>query len=342
MKTKIIKVSVLGANKKLIAEAAAVIRAGGLVAFPTETVYGLGANALDKKAVRKIFAAKNRPTDNPLIVHIAKLRDLNKLTADVPAYAKKLIGAFWPGPLTLVFYKKSAVHDLVTAKGPTVAVRMPHHPVALALIKAAGTPIAAPSANRAGRPSATSAQDVFSDMDGKVALILDAGKTKFGLESTVVDVSSAEPVILRPGAITREALEIILKAPVRYESNFRGTARSPGMKYRHYAPKAKIIIISCKAPTEMAAQERLLIKRFRNQNKRVGILATLSKTVRRPKADAICFAGSTLNRVAKNLFRCLRQLDRENVSIILVEGVPERDLGVAIMNRLTKAAASVR
>jgi L-threonylcarbamoyladenylate synthase len=340
MKTKIIKVSARGVKEKIIAEAAAIIRTGGLVAFPTETVYGLGANALDKKAVRKIFAAKSRPADNPLIVHIAKLRQLNELTADVPACAKKLIGAFWPGPLTLVFHKKSVVSDLITAQGSTVAVRMPNHPIARALIKAADVPIAAPSANRAGRPSATSAQDVFEDLGGKVQLILDAGRARFGLESTVVDVTGAEPVILRPGAVTKEALENVLKTPVRYASNLRGAARSPGMKYRHYAPKAKIIIISYKAPIKMAAQERLLIARLRRQKKRIGILATLPKILRRPAVDAVCFAGSTPNRAAKNLFHCLRRLDKEKVDIILAEGVPEQGLGAAIMNRLNKATAS--
>lgn len=340
MKTKIIKVSTRGANEKIIAEAVAIIRSGGLVAFPTETVYGLGANALDKKAARKIFTAKSRPVDNPLIVHIAKLRQLNDLAADVPACAKKLIGAFWPGPLTLVFRKKSAVPDLVTAKGSTVAVRMPDHPIAHALIKAAGMPIAAPSANRSGRPSATSAQDVFADLGGKVELILDAGKTRLGLESTVVDVSGREPAILRPGAVTKEALESVLKIPVMYKSNLRGATRSPGMKYRHYAPKAKIVVISCKSPAKMVAQERLLIAHLRSQKKRVGILATLPKVIRRPKVDAICFVGSTPSRVARNLFRCFRQLDKEKIDIILAEGVAEQGLGMAIMNRLTKAAAS--
>lgn len=327
-------------NKKIIAEAAAIIRAGGLVAFPTETVYGLGANALDKKAVRKIFVAKGRPTDNPLIVHISESRHLNKLAADVPACAKKLINAFWPGPLTLVFRKKSAVPDLVTAKGPTVAVRMPNHPVAHSLIRAAGAPIAAPSANRAGRPSATSAQDVLVDLDGEVDLILDAGETRFGLESTVVDVSGLEPIILRPGTVTKESLESVLGTPVRYESNVKGPVRSPGMKYRHYAPKAKIIVVHYRASTKMVAQERLLIARLRSKRKRVGILATLPKTIRRPKADAVCFTGSTPECVAKNLFRCFRQLDRENIDIILAEGVSEHGLGLAIMNRLRKAAAS--
>jgi L-threonylcarbamoyladenylate synthase len=340
METRIIKVSASSANEKIIAEAAAIIQSGGLVAFPTETVYGLGANALDKKAVRKIFAAKSRPADNPLIVHITKPQQLSELAADVPSCAGKLIGAFWPGPLTLVFHKKSIVPDLVTAKGPTIAVRMPDHPVARALIKVAGVPIAAPSANRAGRPSATSAQDVFADLGGKVKLILDAGKTRFGLESTVVDVSGAEPVILRPGAVTKEALENVLKTSVRYVSNVRGIARSPGMKYRHYAPKAKIITISYKAPMKMAAQERLLIARLRSQKKRVGILAALSKTTRRPEADAVCFAGSTPNGVARNFFHCLRRLDKERVDIILAEGVPEQGLGAAIMNRLAKAAKS--
>lgn len=341
MKTRIIKISARNPNKKIIAEAAAIIRGGGLVAFPTETVYGLGANALDEAAVKKIFMAKSRPTDNPLIVHIADYKDLYKLAQGLPRYTVKLIRQFWPGPITLVARKKAVMSDLVTAKGSTVAVRIPSHPVAIALIKAAGVPIAAPSANRSGRPSATSAQDVLNDLKGRVDLILDAGQTRFGLESTVVDVTSSNPVILRPGAVSKEALENILKIPLQNKLRSSGLVlRSPGMKYRHYAPEAKVIIIPYGTPTEVTVQEQQFIDHFHRQGKRVGILATLRKTTRRPKADILYFAGATLHCVGKNLFRSLRQLDKEKVDVILAEGVPERDRGVAIMNRLRKAAVT--
>lgn len=339
MKTKIIKISSKNPNKKIITEASSIIRSGNLVAFPTETVYGLGANALDEKAVRKIFTAKGRPTDNPLIIHIADYKDLNKLAHALPSYAKKLISKFWPGPLTLVVRKKSIVPDIVTAKSPTVAIRMPNHRVTLALIKEAGVPIAAPSANKAGRPSGTSAEDVLDDFKNKIELILDAGQTHFGLESTVLDISRNTPVILRPGAISKEALERVLKINLGNESNSKGKARSPGMKYRHYSPQAKVILILNDRIKKVWNEEERLIRHFHNKGKRIGILATLRQNIKRPKADAICFAGSTLNRVGKNLFHCLRQLDKEKVDVILIESVPEHDMGLAIMNRLRKAAS---
>lgn len=341
MKTKVIKISASRPNKKIITKAARVIRNGGLVAFPTETVYGLGANALDHNAVRKIFVAKKRPSDNPLIVHIADLSDLDNLVINVSASAKKLIRAFWPGPLTLVFRRKSILPTEVTARGQTVAIRMPGHPVAIALIKASGVPIAAPSANLAGRPSATSARDVKADLGDKIDLILDAGSTKFGLESTVVDFSGKKLVILRPGAITKEALEKFLGKNVSYVSEKQNLqVRSPGMKHRHYAPNAKVILIPYGDAKNMANQERRLVRRFQYQGKRVGILATLRPVISHREVDDFCYAGSTLNSVGKNLFRCLRELDKNKVDIILAEAVPEQGLGLAIMNRLTKSAAA--
>lgn len=339
MKTKIIKISSRNPNKKIITEASTIIKSGNLVAFPTETVYGLGANALDEKAVRKIFTAKGRPTDNPLIIHIADYKDLNKLAHALPHYAKKLINKFWPGPLTLIVRKKSIVPDIVTAKSPTVAIRMPNHKVTLALIKEAGVPIAAPSANKAGRPSGTSAEDVLDDFKNKIELILDAGQTHFGLESTVLDVSKSTPVILRPGAISKEALESVLKITLDNESNSKGKVRSPGMKYRHYAPKAKVILIPKNKTINIWQEEERLIQDFHHKGKTIGILATLPKNTKRPKADAVCFTGSTLARVGKNLFHCFRELDKKKVDIILAESVPEHDIGLAIMNRLRKASA---
>ncbi len=340
MKTRIIKISSRNPDERSIAAAATVIKNGGLVVFPTETVYGLGANALDKQAVQKIFTAKKRPADNPLIVHIASYADLIKLAYPLPSYAQKLIRKFWPGPLTLVLRKKRLVPDVVTAGGPTIAVRMPKHKVALALIKKAGVPIAAPSANLAGRPSGTSASDVLEDLDDKIDLILDGGPTRIGLESTVLDVTQSKPIILRLGGITKETLEDFLGMTLFYDNNLKGLARSPGMKYRHYAPRAKVIIVSYDKSTVMTAELRKLARHFHHRDQRIGILATLEKKRQYPKSEAFLFAGSTSTRIGKNLFRYLRLLDSRKLDVILVEGVPEHGLGAAIMNRLRKAAGN--
>ncbi len=338
MKTRIIKISSRNPDERSIAAAVAVIKNGGLVAFPTETVYGLGANALDKQAVKKIFMAKKRPADNPLIVHIASYADIARLAHPLPSYAQKLIRKFWPGPLTLVLRKKRLVPDIVTAGGPTVAVRMPKHKVALALIKKAGTPIAAPSANLAGRPSATSASHVLEDFDDKIDLILDGGRTRIGLESTVLDVTQSKPIILRPGGITKEVLERVMGISFTYNKNPRGLARSPGMKYRHYAPRTRVNIVPYDKPAVMTAETQRLLHCFHRRGERVGILATLVKTRQRPKSDALLFAGSSPATIGRNLFRYLRYLDSRGLDVILVEGIPERGLGAAIMNRLRKAA----
>ncbi len=340
MRTRIIKISSRNPDERSIATAAAVIKNGGLVVFPTETVYGLGANALDKQAVKKIFAAKRRPVDNPLIVHIASYADLIKLAYRPSFCARKLAKKFWPGPLTLVLRKKRLIPDVVTAGGPTVAVRIPKHLVALALIKKAGVPIAAPSANLAGRPSATSAADVLEDLKGKVDLILDAGQTRIGMESTVVDVSENHPIILRPGGITKETLEDFLGITLFYDNNLKGLARSPGMKYRHYAPRAKVIIVPYDKPKVMTAELRKIARHFHHQDQRIGILATLEKKRPYPKSEAFLFAGSTSTRIGKNLFRYLRLLDSRKLDVVLVEGVPERGLGAVIMHRLRKAAGN--
>lgn len=338
MRTKIMKVVAKTPGTRVIAGAGAIIKKGGLVAFPTETVYGLGANALNEQAVKKIFAAKNRPTDNPLIVHIADSSSLLQLAHSVPPLAQKLIQKFWPGPLTLVFRKRHGVLDAVTAGGKTVAIRMPKHPVALALIKAAGVPIAAPSANSSGKPSATSARDVLEDLGGKVDMILDSGRTRIGLESTVVDVSLRYPLILRKGGITKEQLEQAVGMSFDEKGGSEGIARSPGMKHRHYAPHAKVIIVHYETPKKMAAKMQKMILRFRRQGKRVGILTTLRKAQKRPSADVTLFAGATPAQIGRNLFHSLRLMDKRKVDVILVEGIPENKLGTVIMDRLRKAA----
>jgi len=342
MKTKIIKISPDHPDAQAIAHAAIVIKNGGLVAFPTETVYGLGANALNDQAVRNIFLAKERPADNPLIVHIADLADLSILARSISPLGQKLIRTFWPGPLTLVLRKKRIVPDAVTAGGETIAIRMPDHPVALALIAASGVPIAAPSANSSGKPSATSAQDVFQDLDGRIDLILDAGRTQIGMESTVVDVSGKQPILLRQGGITKEQLEEAMGTPFNAPGNSTGIARSPGMKHRHYAPHAKVVIVHYETPKKMADKMQEMILHFRRQGKRVGILAMLRKTQKRPSADVTLFAGATPAHIGRNLFRCLRLMDARGADIILVEGIPEHELGAVIMDRLRKAAETGR
>ena len=238
--------------KEILHKAVRIIKKGGLVAFPTETVYGLGANALDKKAVRKIFKVKKRPLDNPIIVHIAEIEDLNLLAKNIPEEVKILTKKFWPGPLTLVLFKKKIVPEEVTAGTNTVAIRMPDNEIALRLIRSSGVPIAAPSANLAGKPSSTIAQHVFEDLGDKIDLIFDGGPTKIGVESTVVDLTVQPPQILRPGGISFEELKRVIKniqlhpsllSEIRFASQLFNGVKSPGMKYRHYAPKASLILV---------------------------------------------------------------------------------------------------
>ena len=248
MKTQIIKIDTSTSNwDKQLDQAAEVLRSGGLVAFPTETVYGLGANALDEEAVKSIYRAKGRPSDNPLIVHIADTAAVKDLTDSIPGTAQALMDAFWPGPLTLVMPRSSLVPDIVTAGLDTVAVRMPSHPIASALIKKAGVPVAAPSANSSGRPSPTLARHVIEDMMGKIDVIIDGGNAEVGVESTVLDITVDPPVILRPGGVTLEQLRHVLGNVISDQtpgiSDMAGTPKSPGMKYRHYSPKATMLLI---------------------------------------------------------------------------------------------------
>lgn len=320
------------ADDASIRRAAALLRAGELVAFPTETVYGLGADALNGEAAARIFAAKGRPADNPLIAHIAGESGLAGLIAGEPcACARKLMRAFWPGPMTLIFPKSPRVPREVTAGLDTVAVRMPSHPVARALIRAAQTPIAAPSANRSGRPSPTTAAHVLEDMEGRIPLILDGGPCEVGLESTVVDVTGARPRILRPGGVTLEMLEgvvgdVDVDEGVLHQLQAGSQARSPGMKYKHYAPKGEVTIVT----GPRAAQE--IARLYDAADGRAAILAF-------SQADYGARRVYRLKNAPGELFAALRQLDEDGMETIYAEDVPTTGVGLAVMNRLMRAAA---
>ncbi len=342
MKTKIFKINLKDPNKLAIKQAASIIKKGGVVAFPTETVYGLGADALNPQAVKKIFKIKRRPMDNPLIIHIAQKRDLKKLTNNIPAKAKILIKKFWPGPLTLVFKKSLIVPKEVVAGGDTVAIRMPNNLIALALIRAAQTPIAAPSANLAGKISPTTAGHVFEDFDKKIGFIIDGGKTTVGVESTVLDLTADPPIILRPGGITKEMLEKIIGKVETLKTFKEGVAKSPGLKYRHYAPKAKMILVTGNT-NEIIKKISRLTDFYKRQNKKIGIMASAETKKHYNTENIILSVGSRKNIkvVARNLFSVMREFDRLQVEIILAECFPETDIGCAVQNRLKKAASRI-
>lgn len=346
MDTKIYKMNITAPDPIQLKEAGRILQEGGLVAFPTETVYGLGGNALDAAASAKIYAAKGRPSDNPLIAHISSPVELYTIAEQVPETAEKLMDAFWPGPLTMIFHKKQIVPKTTTGGLDTVAVRMPAHPVALALIQAAGVPIAAPSANLSGRPSPTLAKYVAEDLSGRIDMILDGGGCDIGLESTIVDMTGTVPMILRPGYVTREMLEEVV-GPVEMDpaladhSAVTGHPKAPGMKYRHYAPRA--------AMTMVTGQEEAVIRKIQalanaalRQGKSVGLICTdesADKYVLEGPADKkIIGSRRDPAAIARNLFRILREFDEEGAEVIYTETFPSDHLGQAIMNRLTKAA----
>lgn len=320
-----------------LTEPAELIRKNEVVAFPTETVYGLGANALSETAVQKIFAAKGRPSDNPLIVHIASRSQLEELTDTIPPKAAVLMDHFWPGPLTIIFTKKEDVlPDNVTAGQDTVGIRMPNHPVALRLIRETGLPIAAPSANTSGKPSPTTAGHVKKDLSGRIAGIVDGGPTGVGVESTVVDCTESVPVILRPGGITRSQLEEAIGEVKLDASLSRADAvpKAPGMKYTHYAPKAPLIIIDG-SPSFFQS----VIDEKRAAGLRTAVLAA-EEHIDSYEADYILSPGarSNLSDVAAGLYGTLRAFDELEADIILSERFPEDGIGEAVMNRLMKAA----
>jgi L-threonylcarbamoyladenylate synthase len=343
-KTVIYKVDSENPEAEKIQAAAVIIKAGGLVAFPTETVYGLGADALNADAVLALFAAKQRPLDNPPIVHVANPKDAYKLAEEVSPKAELLMEQFWPGPLTLVFKRYPTVPDVTTAGLETIAVRMPKHKVALALIEACGCPVAAPSANLAGKPSPTSAKHVLDDLNGRIDAVLDGGPAKIGVESTVLDVSVDPPMLLRPGGTALEALrkavgEVKLHPFITAETELPAEkARSPGMLHRHYAPKAQVILVEGIVPAVMGKVKELTSACW-FEGKRVGVLAT-DETAWAYEADVVKSMGCRRNvdAMAANLFRLLREFDEENVDFIIAESVPTEGLGLAVMNRLRKAS----
>ena len=321
--------------------AGAIIKKGGTVAFPTETVYGLGADALNPDAVRKIFEAKARPPDNPLIVHISSKEQLYDLVKDIPERAFDLMDAFWPGPLTMIFKRKEIVPDIITAGLDTVAVRIPDNSIALILIEESGTPIAAPSANRSGLPSPTTAQHVIADLDGRIDAVIDGGAVKIGVESTVVDMTSVIPVILRPGGIgIDEIRDVTGEVAIGYPDRLLeagGVARSPGMKYTHYSPETRMVLVAGGSTVDRI---REFVSRYHRRGMRVGLLAT-EETAEYIIADEIFILGGRgdIALVASNLFAGIRYLDGRNVDVIIADGSMSDDgIGVAVHNRLRKAA----
>lgn len=340
METKIIKIDKKNINKEDIQLAANLIKLGEVVAFPTETVYGLGANGLDDKAVKKIYQAKGRPNDNPLILHIANISELDLLVKEIPDIAYKLIDNFWPGPLTIIFKKKDIVPGIISAGLDTVGIRMPENKIARELIIQAGVPIAAPSANISGRPSPTRATHVIEDMKDKIPMIIDGGNTDVGLESTVIDVSSDIPMILRPGGISYEELKDIIPNIIEDESilNEKIIPKSPGQKYRHYAPKCDMILFEGdldKIKEAIKSQANMHI----SQGKKVGIMAT-KETKNFYDEGLVLVLGSREDKlsISSNLFQTIRSFDNSNVDIILGEAIDLGGIGKAIMNRMIKAA----
>jgi L-threonylcarbamoyladenylate synthase len=343
-KTLTLKVDSINPDPAKIQVAAEIIQKGGLVAFPTETVYGLGADALNAPAVLALFAAKNRPLDNPPILHIAEVNQIYKLAREVPKNAEVLMKKFWPGPLTLIFKRSEAIPKETVTGLDTVAIRMPKHNVALALIKQSGKPIAAPSANLSGKPSPTSAKHVYCDLNGRIDAILDAGPTSIGVESTVLDLSVDPPMVLRPGGTPFEAIKQILPevklhpfVSAEHEITLEQT-RSPGMKHKHYAPNAEVLVVEGAVPA-VVSKIKELTEQYKREGIKVGILAT-DETQKEYTASVVKSMGSrgNLETIAKNLFKQLREFDGEDVDVILAEGVPLQGLGLAVMNRLRKAS----
>ena len=341
MQTIIRKVDENCIDEMIMKEAGALLKQGALVAFPTETVYGLGANALDSEAAAKIYAAKGRPSDNPLIVHIADMDALPLITAEIPEAAKKLAAKFWPGPLTMVMKKSEVVPYGTTGGLDTVAVRMPAHPIALEMIRHGGGYIAAPSANTSGRPSPTLASHVADDMDGIVPLILDGGAVGIGIESTIVDLTDEIPTILRPGFITKEMLQEVVgevQIDKGLDADSKTPPKAPGMKYRHYAPKAELMIVE---GSSEAVVEKInaLVKENEEKGICTGIIGT-EETISRYPAGIVKCMGTRNDElsISSHLYGILREFDESDAKVIYSESFEEGAMGSAIMNRLLKAA----
>ena len=342
MQTKIVKMEEDHIEKQVIAQAGNILKKGGLVAFPTETVYGLGGDALNQESSKKIYAAKGRPSDNPLIVHISRLDALYSIVEEVPEHALRLAEAFWPGPLTMILRKSSKIPYETTGGLDTVAVRMPQSEIARAMIEAGGGYVAAPSANISGKPSPTQAKYVAEDMDGKIEMILDGGAVCIGLESTIVDLTEEIPIILRPGYVTKDMLEKVLgnvemdKTVLSKDSKVR--PKAPGMKYRHYAPKGELTIVSGE-PEEVVKAINRLCREKQALGVKTGVIA-VEETKRQYNASVVKCAGKRRDEeaIARSLYTILREFDDEEVAVMYSESFVGGEMSQAIMNRLLKAA----
>lgn len=343
METKLVKVDTENPEKSVLTEAAEILKNGGLVAFPTETVYGLGANGLDEKACKRIYEAKGRPSDNPLILTIGDLDGLYKIVGKVTENAKKIIDAFWPGPITLVLPKADCVPETVTGGLDTVAVRYPSNKIARKLIKIAGIPVAAPSANSSGKPSPTRASHVEFDLNGKIEMIIDGGAADWGLESTILDVSEDKPVLLRPGAVTQDMIEdvvgeIDVDPAVYSKPDGNIVPKAPGMKYKHYSPSAKVILVSGSMENVISTINEKISTDEKN-GLRVGVMATTQTKDRYIGGEVLVVGDRTKpETIGANLFKILRKFDFIGVDIVYSEVFDEDGEGAAIMNRLNKAA----
>lgn len=342
METIVSKITHTIEDNAVIDKAGKIIRSGGLVAFPTETVYGLGGDALNPEASGKIYAAKGRPSDNPLIIHICKLKDITKIVSDFPENARRLAEEFWPGPLTMVLPKADIVPKQTTGGLDTVAVRMPVDPTALAFIEAAGGYVAAPSANVSGRPSPTEAKYVVEDMNGRIEMILDDGDVEIGIESTIVDLTGEVPMLLRPGFITLTMLQDVLGHVEVDKTILDGDCldkpKAPGMKYKHYAPKGELTIVTGEADAVITRINEFAEEAI-SRGEKTGIIAT-DETMEQYRAHSVKSAGKRSDEVsiARNLYRLLREFDDEEVTVIYSESFADGGIGQAVMNRLLKAA----
>ena len=344
MQTEVIRIDDVRVQSKVLKRAGEILRSGGLVAFPTETVYGLGGDAFNPSSSKKIYAAKGRPSDNPLIVHIAEMSALDRLSNDIPDKLFVLAESFWPGPLTMIIKKLPDLPDETTGGLDTVAIRMPDHPVALALIRAGGGYIAAPSANASGRPSPTLASHVAEDLNGRIDMIIDGGEVGIGIESTIVDLSGEVPTILRPGYVTAEMLERVIghvdTDPTLMKKTEGGRPKAPGMRYRHYAPKGEVIPVRGSADrvftyiTEGLAKAKL-------EGRKTGVFCS-ADNADRYDADVVRSAGALddAEAAAHVFYTTLRDMDDEDVDIIYVENFTDLGFGEALWNRLLKSAGS--
>lgn len=337
LETEFIKIDPENIDMDAMRLAGEIIAGGGLVAFPTETVYGLGASAVDSGAAEKIYTAKGRPSDNPLIVHVCSFEQIEELAENIPAYAKKLMQSFMPGPLTLILKKKSCIPDEVTANMDTVGIRFPSNPIAAALIKCSGVPIAAPSANISGKPSPTTARDVMEDMNGKIECIIDGGSCSVGVESTILDASGERPILLRPGGITVEMIkeicpELKIDAHVLKSVAPDEQPKCPGMKYKHYAPDAEVTVIEGEMENVRSKINELLKE---NKGRVTGVLTMYDSAY----DDAVIInAGRQNSEYARNLFSDLREFDRLGVEVVFAEFCENDGVGLAVKNRLYKSA----